>query len=57
MTSAERAGAPITFGDLFAGIGGFRLGLERAGMLCEWACEIDPYCRAVYAKHWPETMI
>ena len=43
----------ITFGSLFAGIGGFDLGLERAGMECAWQVEIDDYCRKVLAKHWP----
>jgi DNA (cytosine-5)-methyltransferase 1 len=45
----------MTFADLFAGIGGFRLGLERAGHECKWACEIDGFCRKVYLKHWPDT--
>jgi DNA (cytosine-5)-methyltransferase 1 len=40
--------------DLFSGIGGFSLGLERAGMQTVAFCEIDPYCRAVLRKHWPE---
>ena len=44
----------MTFGSLFAGIGGFDLGLERAGMVCKWQVEIDPYARAVLNKHWPE---
>lgn len=39
--------------DLFSGIGGFSLGLERAGMQTTAFCEIDPYCRLVLAKHWP----
>lgn len=39
--------------DLFSGIGGFSLGLERAGMRTIGFCEIDPYCRAVLRKHWP----
>jgi DNA (cytosine-5)-methyltransferase 1 len=39
--------------DLFSGIGGFSLGLERAGMRTVRFCEIDPYCRAVLQKHWP----
>ena len=43
----------MTFGSLFAGIGGIDLGLERAGMECKWQVEIDPFCSKVLAKHWP----
>jgi DNA (cytosine-5)-methyltransferase 1 len=43
----------MTVGSLFAGIGGFDLGLERAGMEIRWQVEIDPFCQAVLAKHWP----
>jgi DNA (cytosine-5)-methyltransferase 1 len=46
----------ITFGSLFAGIGGFDLGFERAGMTCKWQVEIDSYCQRVLAKHWPQVM-
>lgn len=40
--------------DLFSGIGGFSLGLERtSGFKTVAFCEIDDYCRRVLAKHWP----
>lgn len=38
--------APLTFGSLFAGVGGIDLGLERAGMQCKWQVEINPFARA-----------
>lgn len=38
---------------LFSGIGGFELGLQRAGFTIAAMCEIDPFCRRVLAQHWP----
>jgi DNA (cytosine-5)-methyltransferase 1 len=39
--------------DLFSGIGGFSLGLERAGMKTVAFCEVDKKCQQVLKKHWP----
>lgn len=40
--------------DLFSGIGGFSLGLERTGGFETVAfCEIEPFCQKILAKHWP----
>lgn len=44
--------------DLFSGIGGFSLGLERTGGFETVAfCEIEDYPRKVLAKNWPEVPI
>ena len=44
--------------DLFSGIGGFSLGLEATGGFETAAfCDIDPYCRSVLKKHWPNVPI
>lgn len=46
--------AHLTFGSLFAGIGGFDLGFERAGFDCRWQVEIDNYATKILEKHWPK---
>ena len=38
----------MNFLDVFAGIGGFRMGLENAGHTCIGHIEIDKYARASY---------
>ena len=45
----------MTFGSLFAGIGGFDLALERAGMRPLWQVEINRHCRRLLASRFPET--
>jgi DNA (cytosine-5)-methyltransferase 1 len=44
----------VTFGSLFSGIGGFDLGLERAGLSCRWQVELDPHCGRLLASRWPD---
>lgn len=43
----------MTVGSLFAGIGGFDLGFQRAGYDIAWQVEIDAYATRVLHKHWP----
>jgi DNA (cytosine-5)-methyltransferase 1 len=48
---------PYNVLDLFSGIAGFSLGLERAGMNTAAFCEIDTFCRRVLTRHWPRTPV
>lgn len=43
----------MKFVSLFAGVGGFDLGLERSGHTCIGQVEIDKNARAVLDEHWP----
>lgn len=42
-----------SIGSLFAGIGGFDIGFEKAGFKTLWQVEIDPICRTVLGAHFP----
>lgn len=43
--------------ELFAGIGGFRLGLEPLGIECVWANDLSEQCCAVYRRHFGQSSI
>ncbi len=41
-----------TFIDLFSGIGGFRIGFEKAGFQCLMSSEINDYCKMTYKNNF-----
>ena len=43
----------FTFGSLFAGVGGFDLGFERAGGKCLWQVEWDKVAQGVLRRRFP----
>jgi len=49
----------VKIGSLFAGVGGFELGIERAIPNSEtiWQVEQNPFCQSILAKHWPKAKI
>ncbi|MEN6350366.1 MAG: DNA (cytosine-5-)-methyltransferase [Syntrophomonas sp.] len=42
------------FNSFFAGIGGFDLGFELAGISPSFHCEINDFCKSVLSRHWPD---
>jgi DNA (cytosine-5)-methyltransferase 1 len=54
--TAQNTSAPRVL-DLFSGIGGFSLGLERAGFRTLAFCENNADCARVLRHHWPEVPI
>jgi DNA (cytosine-5)-methyltransferase 1 len=49
-----RAEVKPTFGSLFAGVGGFDMGMEQAGWECKFQVEWDKHCRSVLDRHWSD---
>ncbi len=43
----------VRLASFFAGIGGFDLGFERAGMETVWQCEKKQFCLDILEQHWP----
>ena len=43
----------MRFVSLFAGVGGFDLGLEQSGHICVGQVEIDLNARKILERHWP----
>lgn len=57
VAPAESDTLPFTFIDLFAGIGGFRLGLQRLGGRCVFSCEWDRFSAKTYEAWFGESPI
>lgn len=51
------SGYDINHLDLFSGIGGFSLGLEKAGFKTIAFCEIESYPQQILKQHWPNVQI
>lgn len=43
-----------TYGSLFAGVGGFDMGFDRAGYDCRFQVEWDKNCQNILNRHWPD---
>lgn len=50
---APMVSRPFSFIDLFAGIGGIRLGFQDVGGQCVFTSEWNPYARTTYAANFP----
>lgn len=50
----EKIRANFTFIDLFAGIGGIRMGVEKVGGKCVFSSEINEKAARVYEKNFGE---
>ena len=52
ITNQAANGAPLTFADLFCGIGGFHAAAAQLGLRCVYACDIDAEARRAYAHNF-----
>jgi DNA (cytosine-5)-methyltransferase 1 len=53
-TNVRKKMGQLTYGSLFAGVGGFDLGFDSAGWECKFQVEWDKHCQSVLKKHWPD---
>ena len=54
LFAVDEAGSPwLRVASFFAGIGGFDLGFERAGLESVWQCELKSFCTDILEQHWP----
>lgn len=51
----DRANAPFTYVDLFAGIGGIRMPFQELGGRCVFSCEWDRFAQKTYRMNYGET--
>lgn len=54
VQEAMAGSTTLRVASFFAGIGGFDLGFENAGMSTVWQCEKKTFCLDILAKHWPD---
>lgn len=47
----------LKVGSLFSGAGLCDLGLTWAGFHHQWFCEVEPVCRTILARHWPDVPV
>jgi DNA (cytosine-5)-methyltransferase 1 len=57
MFRFEEVEKMLKVASFFSGIGGFDLGLEKAGMEVVFQCERDSFCQKVLRKHWPNVKL
>lgn len=51
----QKKSGKVRLNSFFAGIGGFDLGFDRAGISPAFHCEVNNFCTHVLKRHWPET--